>query len=98
VQRPAASITYYHIELARHSVILAENLPTETYLDTGGRAAFENATFTTLHPDFHPNVGEIWHTKACAPLIGTEAQLKRVRARLAIQALMLGHDPTRIAA
>ena len=34
-------ITYWHIELARHDIILAEGLPAETYLDTGNRRAFD---------------------------------------------------------
>jgi hypothetical protein len=34
-------VTYYHVELATHDVILADGLPCESYLDTGNRAAFE---------------------------------------------------------
>ena len=30
-----ARIRYFHVELDRHSVVLAENLATESYLDTG---------------------------------------------------------------
>ncbi len=40
VQEPAAEVTYYHLELAAHDVILAEGLACESYLDTGNRAAF----------------------------------------------------------
>ena len=36
-------MTYYHVELSTHDVILAEGLATESYLDTGNRAAFESA-------------------------------------------------------
>jgi hypothetical protein len=45
VQEPTAGALYYPIELASHAVILAENLPCETYLDTGNRAAFIAATY-----------------------------------------------------
>ncbi len=38
-QALAEAITYYHIELPRHDVVLAEGLPAETYLDTGNRQA-----------------------------------------------------------
>ncbi len=38
-QQPEAAITYYHIELPRHDVVLAEGLAAETYLDTGNRDA-----------------------------------------------------------
>jgi hypothetical protein len=36
---PTASRTviYYHLELPRHDVLLAEGLPAESYLDTGNR-------------------------------------------------------------
>jgi hypothetical protein len=40
VQEPVDEVTYYHVELAAHDVILAEGLPCESYLDTGNRAAF----------------------------------------------------------
>ena len=66
----ATSVHYYHIELARHSVILAEGLPAESYLDTGNRAMFANAGLAmVLHPDFTVNESlKCWETDACAPL------------------------------
>jgi hypothetical protein len=93
-QTNAAQVTYFHLELSSHDVILAENLPCESYLETGGRAGFENADAAlALHPDFAgpdpDRVGTIWQTQACAPLIGNEDTLRRVQARLAFQALML---------
>jgi hypothetical protein len=36
-QTAPAAITYYHVELARHDIVLAEGVPSETYLDTGNR-------------------------------------------------------------
>ena len=42
VQEAAERITYYHVELERHDILLAEGLPAESYLDTGNRGAFEN--------------------------------------------------------
>ncbi len=49
VQEPVAEVTYYHVELATHDVILAEGLPCESYLDTGNRAVFVNGGAETLH-------------------------------------------------
>jgi autotransporter passenger strand-loop-strand repeat protein len=40
-QEPVDGVTYYHIELAGHDVIVAEGLPCESYLDTGNLAGFE---------------------------------------------------------
>jgi Hint domain len=94
-QIEVATVTYYHLELARHDVVLAEGLPVETYLETGGRSAFENSGGAMqLHPNFAPNealVGMVWQNFCYAPLLGTDGQLDRVRARLAWQALMLGY-------
>jgi len=39
----AREITIYHIELARHAVLLAEGAPAESYRDDGNRWLFENA-------------------------------------------------------
>jgi len=90
-QVPVASVTYYHLELARHDVVLAEGLPVETYLDTGGRAAFEHGVMT-LHPEFGaPDdvAVAIWRQKGFAPLIGDVTVLERLRVRLAVQAGLL---------
>ncbi len=43
VQEAADSVTYWHVELARHEVLLAEGLACESYLDTGNRAAMTDS-------------------------------------------------------
>ena len=41
VQEPVTRCAYHHVESATHDVIvLAEELPCESYLDTGNHAAF----------------------------------------------------------
>ena len=35
-------MTYWHVELAAHTVLYAEGVPAESYLDTGNRGAFAN--------------------------------------------------------
>ena len=40
---PCSEVEYFHVELERHGVLLAEGLPAESYLDTGNRAAFDPA-------------------------------------------------------
>ena len=43
---------YYHIELEEHSLILAENTPTETFVDNVHRLGFDNwAEHEALYPD-----------------------------------------------
>jgi hypothetical protein len=93
------TITYYHIELPRHDVLLAEGLPVESYLETGGRAAFTNGgAATELHPDFAPDQSRVamtWQNFACAPLLGDGDQLARTRMKLDLQAAMLGFVGTK---
>ena len=73
-------VTYWHVELDVHDVVLAEGLPTESYLDTGDRAHFANGgAVTTLHPSF---ASLAWEAMGCAPLIVTGCVLERVRRRL----------------
>ena len=42
VQHPVDKVTYYHIELPAHDILLAEGLPAESLLDTGDRSIFTN--------------------------------------------------------
>ncbi len=73
-------VTYFHVELARHDVVLAEGLATESYLDTGNRWNFENGGGpVVLHPDF---AFRLWEAMGCAPLIVTGPILAAVRSRL----------------
>ncbi len=77
VQVPVDTITYYHVELSRHDVLLAEGLAAESYLETGGRRMFANGGGPiALHPDF---AARVWDAEACAPLIVTGPELERAR-------------------
>ena len=90
---PVDRVAYYHVELDRHDVILAEGLPAESYLDTGNRAAFANGGgAVALHPDFSRAV---WQRDACAQLVMEGAALAAVRQRLLARAAMLGRRLTR---
>ena len=46
VQEPVDEVTYYHVELEAHDVILAEGLPCESYQDTGNRARLRTPMIT----------------------------------------------------
>jgi hypothetical protein len=43
VQAAVDAVTYFHVELPRHDVLLAEGLAAESYLDTGNRFGFADA-------------------------------------------------------
>jgi hypothetical protein len=90
-QAEVDEIVYYHIELARHDVVFAENLPAETWLDTGSRRAFDNAAVVDIHPVFDPGAAaRAWRELAYAPLVEHGPMLARVRAGLAGRAAALG--------
>jgi Hint domain len=91
-QEEVAEITYYHVELDRHDVLLAEGLPAESFLDTGNRAAFENGGASVMaHPDFSRAV---WERHAVAPLVWEGRLLADARGRLAARAGQIGWTMT----
>ncbi|MHB1304387.1 MAG: Hint domain-containing protein [Acidiphilium sp.] len=76
----AFAVTYYHVELDRHAVIVAENLPAETYRDNGNRDRFAAGLGEPGAP-----------MPACAPLAIGGDSLRAVRASLHRRALALGY-------
>jgi autotransporter passenger strand-loop-strand repeat protein len=87
-----ATVTYLHVELDRHDVILAEGLPAESFLDTGNREAFANGgPAVRLQPDF---ALRIWQSEACAELVLSGPRLVAARRRLLARAEGLGHRLT----
>jgi collagen type I alpha len=80
-QMPVDRITYYHIELPRHDVLITERLPVESYLDTGDRSDFANGGGPIrLHPDFNVLA---WEALGGARLVLTGPEIDAARARIA---------------
>ena len=81
------------MELERHSVLFSEGLPTESYLDTGNRAFFQNGgDVIDLNAGFagvSPSVA--WECKACAPLVHDAGSVWPVWERLAARAAAIGY-------
>ncbi len=91
-QTPVDQVTYWHVELPAHDVLLAEGLACESYLDTGNRSAFANGGSTVMaHADFARGV---WEAAGCAPLATDGSAVQAVRARLLARAADLGHRTT----
>ena len=92
-ERATQAVSYYHVELAQHGVLLAEGLPVESYLDTGNRAFFSNAGLALLlHPEFHVNAGlRCWETDACAPLAVSQSIVAPIWERFSARAVALGY-------
>jgi hypothetical protein len=83
----STTVTYYHVELDRHDIIVAEGAAAESYLDTGNRDVFANAPVTTLVPDLSveqrlrmPEHG------ACLPLVTQPEAVFPIWQRLADRA------------
>jgi hypothetical protein len=93
-QTECQSITYYHVELDTHDVLLAEGLPVESYLDTGNRSMFENADGPiAMRPDFadlDPSARRA--AGCCLPFAVDEASVKPVWFSLASRAQALGRE------
>jgi T5SS/PEP-CTERM-associated repeat protein len=73
------SVTYVHVELGRHALLLAEGLLAESYLDEGARGFFDGAT---------PQPGPL-HARtvpACAPYAADDAFAERIWRAVAVRA------------
>jgi hypothetical protein len=91
--RSGEPVTYWHVEVEDHAILLAEGLAAESYLDTGNRSAFENGgSSVRLHPDF---AGDEARRRAgsCVLLCVEPARTEPLWRRLAARAQALGHAP-----
>ena len=85
-QTKRRTVSYYHLELPCHTVILAERMPVESYLDAGDRANFNSDGATTrLFPNFAErlDVARNWEARAVAPLVLTGPKLDIIRRMVA---------------
>ncbi|MEJ0017951.1 MAG: Hint domain-containing protein [Acetobacteraceae bacterium] len=88
VQMDVDTVGYFHVELDRHDVLLAEGLPTESYLDTGDRGSFANGGgAVALHPAWgRSEVMLVIDALGVAPLYVTGPHVEGARAMLAARA------------
>jgi T5SS/PEP-CTERM-associated repeat protein len=81
VQVPVERVTYHHIELAQHDVLLAQGLPAESFLDMREGTNYANrAGPVRLYPDYS---ARMWEAFGCARLIVTGPELAAARALVA---------------
>ena len=71
-------MTYWHIELERHDIILAEGLPVESFLENDNRYDFEGEGALMLHPMFGGSEG----SEPCAPIVRQGVVLQSVRNQI----------------
>ena len=91
-QESAERVTYWHVELESHDLLVAENLPTESYLDMGNRGFFPRpGQATALHAV--PDAAPATHADFCRPFHAAGPVVEFVRERLAARALLLNWTP-----
>jgi hypothetical protein len=74
-------VTYHHIELAEHDVLLAEGLPAESFQDMRDGSKYANRPGQIrLYPDYSARV---WEAFGCARLVVTGPELDAARALVA---------------
>jgi len=81
---PVDEIDYWHVELERHDVLLANDLPAESYLAMGNREFFVDRAGVDRGSDY----GD---ADFCRPRANDGPVLAAVRAQLEAQALRLGY-------
>ena len=84
-----ASFTYYHVELEEHGILLAEDLAVESYLDTGNRGNFANASISSLRPLFANPAQLVAGPSMAAPLLVEPCQVQPVWQELNCRAQAL---------
>ena len=84
VRLDVETVTYWHVELEAHDVLLAENLPCESYLDMGNRGFF--VISGVVHLGALPDAAGRTHADFCRPFHESGAIVDAVRARLEARA------------
>ena len=81
VQVRVDRITYHHIELAEHDVLLAEGLPAESFLDMRDGSNYANRPGPIRrYPDFS---ARMWEAFGCARLVVTGPEFLAAQALVA---------------
>jgi hypothetical protein len=84
VEDGLAEVTYFHIELPAHDVVLAEGAAAESWLDAGNRSWFENAPTALLRVTATPDAHAGEEATPCAPVIQAGPRLAAIRDRVAL--------------
>ncbi|MDO7835288.1 Hint domain-containing protein [Sphingobium sp. HBC34] len=85
---PMDTVTYWHVELDQHDVLLSNNLPSESYLDVGNRAWFSG-----LGTDL-PDAAAQDSGRYARPFVDNGPIVEAIRLRLAEQARRIGWADT----
>ena len=75
-------VTYWHIELDGHDILLAENLPCESYLEMGNRGFFAASDLVGFIADPAADAVQRTHADFCRPFHADGAIVDLVRAQM----------------
>jgi hypothetical protein len=99
-ERDWTAVDYYHVELDQHAILLAEGLPTESYLNTGNSGFFANSSGQpmVLHPELTDETAyPTREADSCVPFVWDGASVQPVWQRLAERAAAIGQSvPQRV--
>ncbi|QDH16831.1 Hint domain-containing protein [Swingsia samuiensis] len=75
---PSTEITYIHLELESHDLLIANGAPSESFIDDRSRNMFHNAhEYQTLYPE-----AQSQHAHYCAPRLEEGAELAKIQTRI----------------
>jgi hypothetical protein len=91
-QLDVEEVTYWHVELDSHDIILAENLPTESYLEMGNRSFFIESGVTAIGavPDAPTEASGATHADFCRPFHAAGSLVEVVKQQIRARSLLLG--------
>ena len=83
----------YHVETEQHSILLSENLMTESYLNTDDKYLFDS-DIVNFGLEFNEHAGhKSWENDAAAPLTVSRSKVEPIWNRLDRRATQLGYKP-----
>ncbi|QDH17984.1 hypothetical protein E3D00_04055 [Swingsia samuiensis] len=75
---PSTEITYIHLELESHDLLIANGAPSESFIDDRSRNMFHNAhEYQTLYPQAQPQPAHY-----CAPRLEDGVELAQIQTRI----------------
>ena len=97
VQMDVEEVTYWHVELDSHDILIANGLPAESYLEMGNRSFFRENDVTALGAVPDSPADERSHLDFCRPFHGdgpiVEVVKQQMRQRLASIGWTLNRSP-----
>lgn len=84
------TVTYWHVELETHDVLLAENLAAESYLDMGNRGFFAESALIDFEAIPDADVSSRSHAGFCRPYHASGPVVAAVQSQLRARAIATG--------